>query len=248
MSAGPKGPEQGGSPGAMALRAENQGVVEPERLLDELDRACTLLVEVCLMAAGFHRPIHRPGRRQQVHLSDKSLEAYTGLALDDQTIFTLSQWEDRGPAARKRFHELLGKRPEICCVRRPGDSRRDGLGRSDRLQQRQRRGLEGDHSLPGAGPQVQLSGPEPSPLERLLVDRIAVCWLQVCYSDMAASEETESDLPLDEFEIKRLDRAQSRFHRAIRELTSFRKLRRSIRPGPKSRGRSNSMDTSRVSP
>ena len=52
---------------------------------------------------------------------------------------------------------------------------------------------------------AQVRGPNPSPLERLLVGASGSLWLQVYYSDMAAAEETGSDLPLDDFEIKRLE-------------------------------------------
>jgi hypothetical protein len=227
---------------ADALRAENQGLVEPERLLDELDRACTLLLEIQLMAAGFPQRIHHPSRRQPVDMRGELLEAYTGLVLDDQTLFTLYHSADMGEQGMKRLRELLGKRPEI--YRALGDlSLRAEMAWVDLIVRGRGVGAPLKEILlcQVRDLKAQLSGSDPSPLERLLVERITVCWLQVCYSDIAAAVETELDQRLAEFELKRLDRAQRRFHRAIRELTSFRKLRRSIRTGPKSRGSSNTL-------
>jgi hypothetical protein len=34
---------------------------------------------------------------------------------------------------------------------------------------------------------VELAGPSPSPLERLLVERVAACWLQINHADAAAA-------------------------------------------------------------
>ena len=48
-----------------ALRLEREQLDGPERLLEELDRACTFLMEANLMAAGFHRHNYGPWRRRR---------------------------------------------------------------------------------------------------------------------------------------------------------------------------------------
>ena len=66
----------------------------------------------------------------------------------------------------------------------------------------------------------------PSPLERLLVDRIAVCWLQVQYSDMMYVQRLEQGMSLEQGEYyqRRQDRAHRRLLSAIRTLATVRKL------------------------
>jgi hypothetical protein len=68
---------------------------------------------------------------------------------------------------------------------------------------------------------VELGGPSPTPLERLLVERIAVCWLQTCQADLQASHQ----LPEQETWLQqRQDRAQARLLAAIKTLAQVRKL------------------------
>ena len=72
---------------------------------------------------------------------------------------------------------------------------------------------------------TQLCGPDPSSLERLLVERILSCWLQVNYLD-ARSAQMVSELTLAQSEqFQRLvDRAHRRFLAAIKSLAQVRRL------------------------
>jgi hypothetical protein len=72
----------------------------------------------------------------------------------------------------------------------------------------------------------ELEGPDPTPLERLLVERIAVGWLQVQHADLIAtrhSQQSETGIQ------QRQDRVQSRLLAAVKALAQVRKL---LRPGP----------------
>ena len=71
---------------------------------------------------------------------------------------------------------------------------------------------------------VELAGTNPSPLEKLLVERIAACWLQLNHADtafvgnQAASESIRKEL------LKRQESAQRRYVNAIKQLAQLRKL------------------------
>jgi hypothetical protein len=71
----------------------------------------------------------------------------------------------------------------------------------------------------------ELLGEVPGALERLLVERILVCWLQVHHAD-AACGPSRGSLPLSHAEYlqRRLDRAQRRYLAAIRALAVVRRL------------------------
>jgi hypothetical protein len=72
---------------------------------------------------------------------------------------------------------------------------------------------------------AELAGPEPAPLERLLVERIVACWLQLHYLDvrLAQSEAKLTMEQLDHLEGRR-DRAHRRYLSAIKTLATVRKL------------------------
>ena len=65
---------------------------------------------------------------------------------------------------------------------------------------------------------------EPTAMERLLVERIAVNWLMVNYADMLYT--TGKDMPLKQVQamMNRQDRAQHRLLASIAALTSLRRL------------------------
>jgi hypothetical protein len=71
----------------------------------------------------------------------------------------------------------------------------------------------------------ELAGPQPSPLERLLVERIVLCWLHL-YSTEALYAQHKQDLSLRqaEFHQQRLSKAQARYLSAIRTLAQVRRL------------------------
>jgi hypothetical protein len=75
------------------------------------------------------------------------------------------------------------------------------------------------------GIRSQLLGPQPTPLEKLLVDRICVCWLAIQHSELhAAKRFNERAVVLTPSEEHRLDKVHHRFLSAIRELARVRKL------------------------
>jgi hypothetical protein len=71
---------------------------------------------------------------------------------------------------------------------------------------------------------AELAGPRPSPVERLLVERIAACWLQAAFADAAAAGARDAGLKQAEFLARRQDAAQRRYLAAVRALTTYRTL------------------------
>jgi hypothetical protein len=70
----------------------------------------------------------------------------------------------------------------------------------------------------------ELEGPTPSPTERLLVDRIVACWLQVQEADLRYVHSGNCSLAQADFHLRRQDRAHRRFLSAMKTLATVRKL------------------------
>ncbi|MEN6640951.1 MAG: hypothetical protein ABFE08_00760 [Armatimonadia bacterium] len=71
----------------------------------------------------------------------------------------------------------------------------------------------------------ELAGPDTSPLERLLAERIVACWLQVQYADaIYAQNMKELGIAWSEHHQRRQDRAHRRFLSAVKTLATVRKL------------------------
>ena len=68
-----------------------------------------------------------------------------------------------------------------------------------------------------------LLGPEPTAIERLLADRVAIGWLQVHTAEYHLANLRSNDAP---FWQDQVDRAQRRFLAALRLLAAVRKLPR----------------------
>jgi hypothetical protein len=70
-----------------------------------------------------------------------------------------------------------------------------------------------------------LTGPEPTPLEKLLVDRIVLCWLHLHYAEnIYVQAMHELTITQATFHQRRLSLAQSRYLAAIRTLAQVRRL------------------------
>jgi hypothetical protein len=76
----------------------------------------------------------------------------------------------------------------------------------------------------------ELAGKDPSPLERLLVERVVATWFQLQYFEsLYAQNMGKLTIAQAEFYQKRLDRVHRRHLSAIRTLAQVRKL---LSPGP----------------
>jgi hypothetical protein len=71
----------------------------------------------------------------------------------------------------------------------------------------------------------ELAGPHPTPVERLLVERVVACWLQVQDADVRyAQAQKECTFKQGEYYQLRMDRAHKRYLSALKTLALVRKL------------------------
>ena len=70
----------------------------------------------------------------------------------------------------------------------------------------------------------ELAGPGAPPLERILAERVALCWLDAHEADRRSHEAASAPRMTSEFRESRSDRAQKRFLAACKALASVRKL------------------------
>jgi hypothetical protein len=71
----------------------------------------------------------------------------------------------------------------------------------------------------------ELSGPAPTPLERLLVDRIVLCWLRVSIAEVMEAQAPPDRSPRQaEWSQTQIDRAQKRFVEASKAWAQVRRL------------------------
>ncbi len=74
--------------------------------------------------------------------------------------------------------------------------------------------------------QRQLLGSFPSPLEKLLVERICACYLQVQYAESLYAQKSKGSIALahGDYLQRQVDRANGRYAAAIRTLAQVRRL------------------------
>lgn len=71
---------------------------------------------------------------------------------------------------------------------------------------------------------AELAGPDPTPLERLLAERIAACWLHLYQLEATYAGKDSMSLELAMHYQKSIDRAHKRYLSAIKTLATVRKL------------------------
>jgi hypothetical protein len=70
----------------------------------------------------------------------------------------------------------------------------------------------------------EIGGTEPTPLERLLIDRVVVTWLQLQHAEVAACQSLKSSPQLGDFWLKRQNSAHRRFLTSVGALVMLRRL------------------------
>ena len=71
---------------------------------------------------------------------------------------------------------------------------------------------------------AELGGPSPTPLERLLVERIVSCWLHLHHLEIVFAQRDSLSLELGTYYQRSIDRAQKRYLAAIKALAVVRRL------------------------
>jgi hypothetical protein len=225
---------------AAALDARRRQERQARRRAGQLEHGCweravsllggfavgtALLVQSALLLAGYRQ--HQRGawrkRRQRMTVTDDDSTAAEQATTEPlQELVRRAQEGDR--AVLPLLRQALGTNPDIW--QRVGDL----------AAQAQAAWL---HLLAGAdlflyeGVQrkldelkAELAGPAPSPLETLLVERVAACWLQTMYADaLYAQARGPESTPTARHELmRRQESAQRRYLMAIKQLALVRKL------------------------
>jgi hypothetical protein len=69
-----------------------------------------------------------------------------------------------------------------------------------------------------------LAGPTPSPMETLLVERAAICWLQTAHADLLEASATSLSTALAQLRLRRMDCMQRRLLHALKTLAMVHRL------------------------
>jgi hypothetical protein len=69
-----------------------------------------------------------------------------------------------------------------------------------------------------------LAGPSPTPVEKLLVERVVACWLQVHDADIRYAQARDLSIRWPEYYQRRMDRAHRRYLSALKTLATVRRL------------------------
>ena len=72
--------------------------------------------------------------------------------------------------------------------------------------------------------QSELSGPTPTTSERLLIDRVVVCWLHLQLAELRLANSTSVSEAQSRYLHKRIDQCHRQYLSAIKMLTTVRKL------------------------
>src|SRR4051794_23829182 len=75
-----------------------------------------------------------------------------------------------------------------------------------------------------ASVQAELEGPNPTPVERLLAERAAICWSLVNWHERTFEATSGMSPAQADFWQRKIDRAHGRFPWAVRTLAQVRKL------------------------
>lgn len=217
--------------GALAWRAERERLDAIERELADYCHAVGALMRERLIAAGYHQ--HARGEWRRSRMTAKTLVpaiAKSLAKLDDlDAMEKLVQRASHGD--RKAMDSL---RPKLRTLEEQGEHWEELFGGpAETLRDTLLEACLGADLLACAAWSRrvnmlcrELSGPAPTPLERLLCERVALCWLQTQLADIqrAALDKGSVTLAKAEYFDRKAERAQRRYLDAVLALARVRRL------------------------
>ena len=221
---------------AEAWRAERERLEALEGPVAKLCEITEALARAALLASGYHRHNRGEWRKRRVSQNKKNSTAGTPAKKDrtplqeypktEEDIFELLRQAEEGdetvlPVVREVLDKGLGQE----LARIGGDlaktAERDLIsvmsGTNLLLKEAVSRKLEAMRE--------EVAGPSPTPLERLLAERVVACWLQLQYAEKIYAQNLgDFTMAQSEYHQRRLDRLHKRYLSAIRTLAQIRKL------------------------
>jgi hypothetical protein len=203
-------------------KAERREEDDVEHAFIEMFDRIGVVAEAVMVAAGFHR--HNRGewrRRMGIKKSDGVAASAPAENLDPATLLRRASKgdEDCLPQLRKLLAE--GPRGIVEAYGSPAQWCRDQLvqkaaGNNLAIQEASERKLK--------ALVAELAGPDPTPIERLLAERAAVCWWLVHEYERRYAAESSMPIIRADYQQRRLDRAHRRFLTALKTLATVRRL------------------------
>ena len=145
------------------------------------------------------------------------------LETDKDTFELLEQAEGGDESVLPALREVLNRDPEL--VSWCGDPAR--IAERDLIDVMAGTNLLAKEAAPRKlkAMKEELAGPSPTPLERLLAERVVACWLQLQYAEKIYAQNLgDFTMAQSEYHQRRLDRLHKRYLSAIRTLAQIRKL------------------------
>lgn len=124
----------------------------------------------------------------------------------------LGKFFDRGDEMAKVLVESAGNVHDLACE----SMIRRATGGNLLIQEVMRRNIDAVRD--------ELAGPNPTPLERILCERVALCWFDANETDLRFADQSNINLTIAEYRKSRRDRAHKRFLAACKTLAAIRKL------------------------
>jgi hypothetical protein len=233
-----------------ALREEAARLEALDAPLRELDSVCNLLARAALAAAGCHQ--HKRQWRRRRGMAEKTTaapgdtaSAGASQALRDLLGIPPNADPAAAQAAVKKFLDRCQAGDESTVpvlkdlLQNPATVDLLGGDLAAAAERRLAKAVSGQGTIvreailaKGAQLRAELSLPGQSPVERLLVERAAACWLQLADADTRILL-PDMPLPWKEHYRRRQDSAHRRFLGAVRTLAQVRRLAAPVlRPAP----------------
>jgi hypothetical protein len=210
-----------------AWRAERGRLEEEDRAFAEYFDRVEALASAMLTAAGYHRPKRQwrkrrvdantttPAPGEKVEAPPKGREtaallerAMAGDPTCGKLLDALMELPDRGGKIIAAFGNLPNYARQVVIEQVAGENllvRAAVDGRMDRLA-------------------AELAGPDPTPIERLLAERAAYCWLTLWKYEHHLANAKDLPSRREEFHHRRIDAAHRRYMSSLRTLAQIRKL------------------------
>lgn len=204
-----------------AWRAERSRLDALDRAVVDHGRRIEALAGEALLAAGYRRHHRGAWRKRRM-----ATEIRVSIRPDERHLIPDLE------RARKGDAEAAARVAEACRGR-PGQLVRVGLGDAARLvEQLMTVALAGADEAQRLATQArfrelcrELAGPDPAPLERLLAERAALCWLTVHQYEAAYAQRMgELSIAQGDFHQRRIDAAHRRYLSALKSLAAVRRL------------------------
>jgi hypothetical protein len=210
-------------------RAEQARWEAADEALARVVAVTKLLVRAALRGGGYHQHQRgewrkrRNGKEQAVTKQQTPVEQLT--AEEQERLHTLLEKAQQGDrSVVDALKVALDQHPAIW--HRCGDLAAQALsawvnltaGENQLVKESLQRKVEAMH--------LEIGGAAPSPLEKLLVERIVISWVQVGQADAAVAQARSSNLEVHRVLVQRQGCAQRRLLEGVRQLANLRKLLR----------------------